>query len=157
MVCDWILGESMSIFFNSVENGFYNTDVYARTEVPLNCREISFERYSELLMGQSEGFAIMADQGGNPINAPQQPSKWHMWSGIAWEITEENKVEWDLSLERLVKEKILDDAKIEYDLVMIEIQTLGRMIQLGRGTEAHREKLQNLELRSFDLYELLNH
>lgn len=86
------------------------------------------------------------------------PSSYHVFDAktMSWQITKANQAKLAAEQQKMALKKAMDEARLEYDSVMVEIQTLSRMIQLGRGTDEHKAKLQSLEQRSFDLYDLLS-
>lgn len=54
----------MTIFFNSITNGFYDSNI---SEIPENSIEITAERHKNLLELQSAGHVIRPDEHGNPV------------------------------------------------------------------------------------------
>ena len=55
----------MTIFFSKSTNGFYNLEI--NTSIPDDAVEITIDKHKELLLGQSNGKSISADENGNPI------------------------------------------------------------------------------------------
>ncbi|WP_424408109.1 hypothetical protein [Pasteurella sp. PK-2025] len=74
----------MRIFY---KDGFYTEDQL----VPENAVEITEEKYTELLNGQSAGRVIISDNSGNPILTSPAPSGFHKWDGSAWVISEDDR------------------------------------------------------------------
>lgn len=54
----------MTIFFNSITNGFYDSNI---SEIPENSIEITTDCHKNLLELQSAGYVIRPDEHGNPV------------------------------------------------------------------------------------------
>ncbi|MFQ1042826.1 tail fiber assembly protein [Gilliamella sp. CG16] len=106
----------MTIFFNSITNGFYDSNI---SEIPENSIEITAEHHKNLLELQSAGYAIRTDEHGNPIaTKPVLTPE---------EITAKNKLE---------KQKLLETANKKIEILQDIID-----LNMCEGGEADQLKL----------------
>lgn len=72
------------MLYSSQTGGFYATEIHGAA-VPADCVEITDERHADLLLGQSQGRRIVADEHGHPQlqDAPVPPLSTRQES--AWE------------------------------------------------------------------------
>lgn len=72
----------MTKFYSAAENGFYDVAVHGKG-IPPDAVEITDEDYHGLLVGQSSGRIIVADNDGRPVlAAPIKPTLAEMWEFI---------------------------------------------------------------------------
>jgi hypothetical protein len=55
------------IYFSKSTNGFYHKHIHGKN-IPADCVEITEAQHKELLEGQAQGLAIVADHDGRPVN-----------------------------------------------------------------------------------------
>lgn len=90
----------MTIFY---QDGFYDDN---NGPVPQGAVAITDELYEQLIIGQSNGQIILADDSGMPFLLPFQPSEYHTWNGESWVVNEEKQAELLVSQQTEVWEKI---------------------------------------------------
>ncbi|MFC0920437.1 hypothetical protein ACFGWN_12710 [Pasteurella multocida] len=78
------------IFYHKDSNGFYFQGI---SEIPDNSVEITEEKYTALLNGQSAGKVIMSDKAGHPILIDPAPSAFHELKNGEWKITKAKQKE----------------------------------------------------------------
>lgn len=124
----------MTIFFNSITNGFYDSNL---SEIPENSIEITAEHHKNLLELQSAGYAIRTDEHGNPIaTKPVLTPE---------EIIAKNKLE---------QQKLLETAnnKIELlrDIIDLDMCEGGEADQL-KSWKKYRILLTRIDVNSIDV------
>jgi hypothetical protein len=62
----------MKVFYAASTHGFYNDVLHSVDQVPADGVPITEDRHQELMLGQSQGFEIVADEQGFPVL--KQPS-----------------------------------------------------------------------------------
>lgn len=123
----------MTIFFNSITNGFYDSNL---SEIPENSIEITTECHKNLLELQSAGHVIRPDEHGNPVaTKPVLTPE---------EIIAKNKLE---------KQKLLETAnkKIEIlqDIIDLDMCEGGEADQL-KSWKKFRILLTRVDVNSID-------
>lgn len=78
------------IFYHKETNGFYFQGI---SDIPENSVEITEEKYTALLNGQSVGKVIMSDKAGHPILIDPAPSQFHELKNGEWKITKAKQKE----------------------------------------------------------------
>lgn len=124
----------MTIFFNSITNGFYDSNI---SEIPENSIEITAEHHKNLLELQSAGYVIRTDEHGNPIaTKPVLTPE---------EIIAKNKLE---------KQKLLETAnkKIEIlqDIIDLDLSEGDETAQL-KSWKRYRVLLTRVDVNSVDV------
>lgn len=59
------------IYYAASTRGFYRSDIHASGSIPLDAIEVTAEQYADLMVGQMSGRAIVADETGAPVLAPE--------------------------------------------------------------------------------------
>lgn len=72
---------------------YYKDGFFINDNIPHDAIEISYQRYLELIEGQSNNKIIISDENGNPILIPNPPTSYHTWSGSEWILTDEKQAE----------------------------------------------------------------
>lgn len=61
----------MKVFYAASTHGFYNDTLHSEEQVPPDAVAISEDRHQELMLGQSTGLEIVADEQGFPVLKPK--------------------------------------------------------------------------------------
>lgn len=56
----------MAIYFSKSTNGFYDDEIFEKTNMPSDVVQITTEVHNQMLNGQSNGKLISGDENGNP-------------------------------------------------------------------------------------------
>jgi hypothetical protein len=59
------------LYFAASTNGFYDSEIHST--MPDDAVQITREKYTELMTGQSEGNPVSSDSNSNPINVAPTP------------------------------------------------------------------------------------
>lgn len=57
-------------FYSAKESGFYSTSLHGDS-IPVDAKQISIERYYQLLSQQANGMLITSDAAGDPVAVPR--------------------------------------------------------------------------------------
>jgi hypothetical protein len=65
----------MTLYYSASTNGFYDDTIHIAEQIQANAKEITLERHTELLNGQSSGKQIVSDNAGFPVLQDPPPAK----------------------------------------------------------------------------------